>query len=80
MKTFKEFRNGKKNLRKRSSGRGGNQDDGNHSPKIQQVQGEKGCRIGGSTSYVLPEPRANQMATGENAFGIERIDTPPPNM
>ena len=49
MKTFKEFRNGKKNLRKRSSGRGGNQDDGNHSPKIQQVQGEKGCRIGGST-------------------------------
>ena len=80
MKNFKEFRNAKKNLRKRSVRGGGKQDDGPDTPKIQQVQGEKGCRIGGSTSYVLPEPRANQMATGENAFGIERIDTPPPNM
>ena len=80
MKNFKEFRNAKKNLRKRSVRGGGKQDDGPDTPKIQQVQGEKGCRLGGSTSYVLPEPRANQMAAGENAFGIERIDTPPPNM
>ena len=77
MKNFKEFRNAQKNLRKRRAGRGGNQNDGNHSPQIQQVPGEKGCRIGGSTTHLLPEPRANAMAAGENAWGIERIDTPP---
>ena len=77
MKNFKEFRNAKKNLRKRSVRGGGKQDDGPDTPKIQQVQGEKGCRIGGSTTHLLPEPRANAMATGENAWGIERIDTPP---
>ena len=77
MKNFKEFRNAKKNLRKRSVRGGGKQDDGPDTPKIQQVQGEKGCRIGGSTTHVLPEPRVNQMASGETPFGIERIDTPP---
>ena len=38
---FKEFRNAKKNLRKRSVRGGGKQDDGPDTPKIQQVQGEK---------------------------------------
>ena len=54
MKNFKEFRNAKKNLRKRSVRGGGKQDDGPDTPKIQQVQGEKGCRIGGSTTHLLP--------------------------
>ena len=77
MKTFKQFRNAAHNLRKRPSKRRGKQNDGYVSPQIRPLQGEKGCRIGGSTTHVLPEPRVNQMASGETPFGIERIDTPP---
>jgi hypothetical protein len=77
MKSFKEFQNSGKDLRKRRPRRRRQEDAGNLPPQIQQVQGEKGCRIGGSTTHVLPEPRVNQMASGETAFGIERIDTPP---
>tara|TARA_R100000030_G_scaffold37249_2_gene27938 strand:- start:183 stop:842 length:660 start_codon:yes stop_codon:yes gene_type:complete len=37
-----------------------------------KVPQEKGTRIGGSTTHLLPEPRANGVQ------GIERYDTPPP--
>ena len=37
-----------------------------------KVPQEKGTRIGGSTTHLLPEPRANGFQ------GIERYDTPPP--
>ena len=40
MKNFKEFRNAQKNLRKRRAG-GGETKMMDHSPQIQQVQGEK---------------------------------------
>ena len=56
---------------------GGKQDDGNLPPKIQQVQGEKRMPYWWKHYACIPEPRANQMASGENSFGIERIDTPP---
>ena len=77
MKSFKKFLNDWKNIRKCRPRRRRQNDAGNLPPQIQQVQGEKGCRIGGSTTHLLPEPRANGMASGENPWGIERIDTPP---
>ena len=72
-KTYK-LRLRKKNGNKRKSqtgrGRGGNDD---YTPqKDNKVQNEKGCRLGGSTTHVLPEPRAGKM---ENE--ITRIDVPP---
>ena len=78
MKTFKQFRNATNNLRKRPSKRRGKQDDGYVSPQIRPLQGEKGCRIGGSTTYLLPDARSNQMASDTSPYGITRIDTPPP--
>ena len=80
MKSFKNFQNDGKNIRKCRPRRRRQENAGNLPPQIQQVQGEKGTRIGGSTSYVLPEPRINQMASGETPFGIERIDTPPTDL
>jgi len=78
MKTFKQFRNGEGNLRKRPPKRRGKQDNGYLPPQIQSLQGEKGHRIGGSTTYLLPSARSNTLATDTTPFGITRIDTPPP--
>ena len=41
MKTFKQFRNGEGNLRKRPPKRRGKQDNGYLPPQIQSLQGEK---------------------------------------
>jgi len=78
MKTFKEFRNATGNLRKRPSKRRSKQDDGYVPSQIRPIQGEKRCRIGGSTTYLLPDARSNALATDKTPFGITRIDTPPP--
>ena len=67
-KTYRKFSNECK--RKTKQGRRGN--DEHSSPNDSKIQQEKGTRIGGSTTHVLPEPRTSQVQ------GIERYDTPPP--
>ena len=47
--------------------------DEHSSPSDSKIQQEKGTRIGGSTTHVLPEPRANEVQ------GIERFDDPLPD-
>ena len=47
--------------------------DEHSSPGDSKIQQEKGTRIGGSTTHLLPEPRANQVQ------GIERFDDPLPD-
>ena len=47
--------------------------DEHSSPSDSKIQQEKGTRIGGSTTHLLPEPRANQVQ------GIERFDDPLPD-
>ena len=53
--------------------KGRRRNDEYHSTETSKVQDEKRCRVGGSTTHVLPEPRAGKV---ENE--IIRIDTPPP--
>ena len=47
--------------------------DEHSSQSDSRIQQEKGTRIGGSTTHLLPEPRANQVQ------GIERFDDPLPD-
>ena len=68
-KTYRKFSNECK--RKTKQGRRGN--DEHSSPNDSKIQQEKGTRIGGSTTHVLPEPRANQVQ------GITRFDDPLPD-
>lgn len=63
-------RNGKRISKTGSRGRGNDEHSSTHGAK---VQNEKGCRLGGSTTHVLPEPREGKV---ENE--ITRIDVPPP--
>ncbi len=59
-KTFKQFRD---DVRKRKVRRRSKRDATNHpSQGQQQVPQQKGTRLGGSTSVLLPEPRARTMA------------------
>ena len=62
-------RNGKRISQTGSRGRG---NDEHSSTQGAKVQNEKGCRLGGSTTHVLPEPRAGKV---ENE--ITRIDVAP---
>lgn len=78
MKTFKQFRNAQNNLRKRPPKRRGQQDNGYVSPQIQSFRGKQATRIGGSTTYLLPDARSNTLASDTSPYGITRIDTPPP--
>ena len=69
-KTYRKFSNECK--RKTKQGRRGN--DEHSSPNDSKIQQEKGTRIGGSTTHLLPEPRANQVQ------GIARFDDPLPDI
>ena len=62
----------KKNECKSKTKQGRRSDDECSSHQDAKVPQEKGTRIGGSTTHLLPEPRANGFQ------GIERYDTPPP--
>ena len=54
----------KNGIRKRKSKQGGERNASNNPPQGQlQVQGKEGTRIGGSTTHLLPEPRAGQVET-----------------
>ena len=66
-KSFKEFSNECKRKTKRR--RTNNAEYS--SPEDTKTSQEKGTRIGGSTTALLPEPRANQVS------GIEIYNTPP---
>ena len=71
IKTFKQFR---EDVRKRKVRQRRKHDAPDHSSQgRQQVQQQKGTRIGGSTSVLLPEPRARTMAQG-----VEVEHSPPP--
>ena len=67
--SYRKFSNECK--RKTKQGRRGN--DEHSSPNDSKIQQEKGTRIGGSTTHVLPEPRANQVQ------GIACFDDPLPD-
>ena len=72
-KSYKQFdREAKRNERKRKTKQGRRSNAEYSPPNETKVSQEKGTRLGGSTSHLLPEPRANQVQ------GIERYDTPPP--
>ena len=71
-KSFKAFRDGLHKSQPKTRKRRQRTSENPPSENAPKVQGEKGCRIGGSTTYVLPEPR------GKSFSSIERIDTPPP--
>jgi len=60
-KTFKEFRD---DVRKRKVRKGRNRNDEYYSSQGTKASPEKGTRLGGSTSVLLPEPRARTMAQG----------------
>jgi len=60
-KTFKEFRD---DVRKRKVRKGRKRNDGYYSSQGTKASPEKGTRLGGSTSVLLPEPRARTMAQG----------------
>ena len=61
-KTFKQFRD---DVRKRKVRRRSKRDATNYPSQGQmQVPQQKGTRLGGSTSVLLPEPRAKTMAQG----------------
>jgi hypothetical protein len=60
-KTFKEFRD---DVRKRKVRKGRKQNDEYYSSQGTKASPEKGTRLGGSTSVLLPEPRARTMAQG----------------
>ena len=62
MKTFQQFR---EDVRNRKVRRRSKRDATNYpSQGQQQVPQQKGTRLGGSTSVLLPEPRARTMAQG----------------
>jgi hypothetical protein len=60
-KTFKEFRD---DVRKRKVRKGRKRNDEYYSSQGTKASPEKGTRLGGSTSVLLPEPRARTMAQG----------------
>jgi hypothetical protein len=60
-KTFKEFRD---DVRKRKVREGRKRNDEYYSSQGTKASPEKGTRLGGSTSVLLPEPRARTMAQG----------------
>ena len=60
-KTFKQFRD---DVRKRKVRKRGKRNDEYYSSQGTKASPEKGTRIGGSTSVLLPEPRARTMAQG----------------
>jgi hypothetical protein len=69
---IKQFKKGKRtNERKRKTKQGRRSNDECHPHQDAKVPQEKGTRLGGSTTHLLPEPRANGFQ------GIERYDTPP---
>ena len=68
-KSYRRFSNECK--RKTKQRRSGN--DEHSPPNDSKIQQEKGTRIGGSTTHVLPEPRANQVQ------GIACFDDPLPD-
>jgi len=68
-KTFKQFRD----EHKRKTPKRRRRTDADNPTESPKVQTEKGTRIGGSTSYLLPSPR-----TGSVESTIGRYDTPPP--
>ena len=60
-KTFKQFRD---DVRKRKIRKRGKRNDEYHPSQGTKASPEKGTRLGGSTSVLLPEPRARKMAQG----------------
>lgn len=60
-KTFKQFRD---DVRKRKIRKRGKRNDEYHPSQGTKASPEKGTRLGGSTSVLLPEPRARTMAQG----------------
>ena len=60
-KTFKQFRD---DVRKRKIRKRGKRNDEYHPSQGTKASQEKGTRLGGSTSVLLPEPRARTMAQG----------------
>ena len=65
MEEKKTFKQGRDDVRKRKVRRRSKRDATNHpSQGQQQVPQQKGTRLGGSTSVLLPEPRAKTMAQG----------------
>lgn len=69
-KTYRQFSN---DLHRGKTGKRRRRNAEYHPTETTKVQDEKRCRVGGSTTHVLPEPRAGKV---ENE--IIRIDTPPP--
>ena len=69
-KTFKQFRDDvhKRKIRKR-----GKRNDENYPSQGNKASPESRTRLGGSTSVLLPEPRARTMAQG-----VEVNHSPPP--
>ena len=70
-KTCKQFRD---DVRKRKVRKRGKRNDEYYSSQGTKASPEKGTRLGGSTSVLLPEPRARAMAQGVE---IEHLPPPP---
>ena len=60
-KTFKQFRD---DVRKRKIRKRGKRNDENYPSQGNKASPESRTRLGGSTSVLLPEPRARTMAQG----------------
>lgn len=69
-KTFKQFRD---DVRKRKIRKRGKRNDEYYPSQGTKASPEKGTLLGGSTSVLLPEPRARTMAQG-----VEINHSPPP--
>ena len=69
-KTFKQFRDDVRKRKIRKRGRG---NDENYPSQGTKASPESRKRLGGSTSVLLPEPRARTMAQG-----VEINHSPPP--
>jgi hypothetical protein len=69
-KTFKQFRD---DVRKRKIRERRKRNDEYYSSQGTKASPEKGTRLGGSTSVLLPEPRAGTMAQS-----VEIEHSPPP--
>ena len=69
-KSYRKFSN---ECKRKTKQRRRRSNDEHSSPSDSKIQQEKGTRIGGSTTHLLPEPRANQVQ------GIERFDDPLPD-
>lgn len=71
-KSYKRFKNELRRVQHKTNNRRERTPENPSQENAAKVQGKEGTRIGGSTAYVLPEPRAGGISS------IERIDTPPP--